>query len=109
MNIQNWWDIDSTDSIIKDKNNIDKIEAVLDEIYKFIEYKDNKYGSSVTNPLSIFSESDPYTLMKIRIDDKLSRIKNSTELQKNDVVDLIGYLLFICVHNDWNDFKDMMD
>jgi len=44
-----------------------------------------------------------------RIDDKLSRIKNSEELRKNDVVDLMGYLVLLCIKKGWMNFKDLID
>ena len=44
-----------------------------------------------------------------RLDDKLSRIKNSDEPMKNDVFDLIGYLILLCVKKGWTDFTELID
>lgn len=71
----------------------------------FLLEKNKNYGDSAISPLSIFSKSDA-DLIDVRIDDKLSRIKNSKELRKNDVVDLVGYLILKLVKKGWTTFDD---
>ena len=44
-----------------------------------------------------------------RLDDKLMRIKSDTELRKNDVSDIIGYLFLLCAAKGWDDFTDLLD
>ena len=61
------------------------------------------------SPRRIFSKADTDEQLKIRLDDKLSRIANADELRKNDTVDLLGYLVLLCVANGWNDFTDLID
>lgn len=86
-----------------------KIKLVCDNLAFFLEQKNNKYGNSAIAPVRIFSKADPDAQIYCRIDDKLSRVKNSAELRKNDVVDLIGYLVLVCVMKDWISFKEMLD
>jgi hypothetical protein len=45
----------------------------------------------------------------VRLDDKISRIRNSDVLRKNDVSDLIGYAKLLCVKMGWTDFDDLID
>jgi len=79
--------------------------------------KNKRYGSSVfDHSVNVFDkiiESDKESIevkgILIRILDKLKRIQNSEELRKNDIADIIGYLLLISVHKQWNDFSDLLD
>ncbi|MEO7535848.1 MAG: hypothetical protein ABIU30_18450 [Ferruginibacter sp.] len=68
--------------------------------------KNKRYGGSALNPINVFSGK---TKVGQRMDDKISRIQNSDVLRKNDVADLIGYLLLTCKENNWTDFKDQID
>ena len=45
----------------------------------------------------------------VRLDDKLSRIKNSPELRKNDIFDMIGYLTLLAVQKNWTNFDELID
>ena len=57
--------------------------------------KNRKYGDSALNPLSIFAKGNASDLLKVRIDDKLSRIKNETVDNEDTLLDLLGYLLLL--------------
>ena len=79
----------------------DKVKALLLQ-------KNREYGDSAVNPKRIFSHAHPVEQIKVRIDDKLSRLMNdSTKTLKEDTVqDLIGYLILMRVaeriHNERN-------
>jgi hypothetical protein len=68
--------------------------------------KDKYYGNSALQPLEIFNKHHPYGS---RIDEKLSRIKNSTELRKNDIADIIGGCMLLCKDKGWDNFEDLID
>lgn len=58
--------------------------------------KNRKYGSSVSAPVRIFSKSDEVEGIKVRIDDKLSRIRAGAADEDEDVLlDLVGYLAWL--------------
>lgn len=86
-----------------------KIGTVCVNLALFLKSKNDKYGNSALAPVRIFSKSASEDQILNRIDDKLSRIKNSEELRKNDVVDLMGYLVLVCVKKGWLSFKDLLD
>ena len=86
-----------------------EITQTCKELEKFLLEKNNRYGDSALKPMRIFSSTLPEEALKTRIDDKLSRIAYGAELRKNDVVDLIGYLLLLCIAQGWTDFSDMID
>lgn len=85
------------------ENVFDKVTSSIADLLK---YKNEKYGNSALEPMQVFEGK---TKVGQRLDDKLARIKNSTELKKNDVADLIGYLTLVCVENDWTDFSEFKD
>lgn len=80
--------------------------AITESICSLLEYKNEKYGNSALEPLQVFSGK---TKLGTRLDDKLARIKNGTELRKNDVADCIGYLTLICAENGWDNFDELKD
>lgn len=87
----------------------EKIFQICDSICSLLQYKNEKYGDSALNPINIFSKQDDLNSLLIRMDDKLSRVKNSTELRKNDCGDLLGYLILICASKDWLNFDEFKD
>lgn len=75
----------------------DQLYQVINEITEMLISKNQKYGNSAIEPLGIFSDLSPEEGLKVRIDDKLKRIKNgSLEKDDEDVInDLIGYLVIL--------------
>ena len=96
----------------KDNHYIDtysKINKVTKELAEFLNEKNKRYGDSALNPINIFNKHDADIGLCLRMDDKISRIRNSEELRKNDIVDLMGYLTLLCISKGWLDFKDQID
>ncbi len=75
----------------------DDVNELLGELQEMLISKNKKYGNSALDPKRIFSKASPIEQIKVRIDDKLSRIANgSGELSDEDTVtDLIGYLVLL--------------
>ena len=86
-----------------------KIIAVTNALKEFLCEKNNRYGDSAINPIHVFSKESTGEQLCVRLDDKLSRVKNSDELRKNDVVDTLGYMILLCIYKDWLDFEDQID
>jgi hypothetical protein len=78
-------------------NFTEQVYQVLSEITEMLITKNQKYGNSAIEPLGIFSDLSPEEGLKVRIDDKLKRIKNgSLDNDDEDVInDLIGYLVLL--------------
>jgi len=87
----------------------EKIIKTCNNFRDFLVEKNKRYGNSALEPLGIFSKLDAKSSICIRLDDKMGRIKNSKKLRKNDISDAIGYLLLLCVDNNWTDFKELLD
>ena len=90
--------------ITKYKSN--NFKTITDSISSLLEYKNTKYGNSALEPLNVFKNK---CKVGDRLDDKLSRVKNSSELKKNDVADIIGYLILTCKENNWTNFDEFKD
>lgn len=74
------------------------IGNVCDGIKDMLIKKNQSYGDSAVDPIRIFSKSDNLEQIKVRIDDKLSRISRGSEFYgDNDLDDLIGYLVLFKV------------
>lgn len=94
----------------------DKIKEVCRNIESFLTEKNRRYGNSALEPLDIFEKiingnEEDIVIKSIltRCGDKLKRIKNSTKLRKNDILDIIGYCILICIHKKWENFADFID
>ncbi|MDO7847670.1 hypothetical protein Q5H92_14975 [Hymenobacter sp. M29] len=85
------------------------ILKVILGVKELLKDKNRKYGNSGLEPLGIFSKTSIEDKLLARMDDKVARIKNSPEVRKNDLVDLIGYGILLCAHKRWNDFTELQD
>lgn len=74
----------------------EKVFSITDGIAEMLIEKNIKYGNSALEPKRIFSKADSTEQIKVRIDDKLSRIANQNLEDDEDVIqDLIGYLVLL--------------
>jgi hypothetical protein len=80
------------------------IASACDELKELLLEKNRKYGDSALNPVRIFSKASTLEQLKVRMDDKLSRLRNAQDDDDEDpVTDLIGYLVLYKValmHNN---------
>lgn len=78
-----------------------EIRYVCEGIAEMLIQKNRAYGDSALSPRRIFSRSDSIEQLKVRIDDKLSRMMNmtgDTDSMGEDVEkDLLGYLVLLRV------------
>lgn len=76
-----------------------KTRKVLEKVADMLDEKNKAYGDSALNPVRIFSNADAVQAIKVRIDDKLSRISKQgiTEDSEDTLLDLIGYLALLKV------------
>jgi hypothetical protein len=79
------------------------IERISKEVLDLLIAKNRSYGDSALNPARVFSRADAVEQLLVRIDDKLSRIKNGHEWPgDNDIDDLIGYLILLKIAKERN-------
>lgn len=75
-------------------------EAILGtcmSLAKLLIEKNTAYGNSALSPLRIFSKAPADEQIKVRIDDKLSRLGRGLAAGEDAVVDLAGYLILLLV------------
>ncbi len=114
--------LDEASDVVKDeltKAQVN-IKKVGESLIKFLIAKNKNYGNSALEPMEVFSKhivtSSPlsdkgraFNQMLTRLDDKLSRVDNAPCLRKNDVADILGYLILICVNCGWDSFDELID
>ena len=77
----------------------DLIVRVCDSIKSLLLEKNTSYGNSAMDPINIFSKLDASEALKVRIDDKLRRIRNGAEYRTEDTEqDIIGYLVLLRIY-----------
>lgn len=75
---------------------------ILNAIFHLLSEKNRKYGDSALNPARIFSKADSVEQIRVRLDDKLNRIKNAQDDDTEDaVMDLTGYLILFMIARDF--------
>lgn len=65
--------------------------------------KNAAYGNSALAPLRIFSQASPAEQIRVRIDDKLSRIARGHAAGEDVVLDLLGYLVLLRIAEGGSD------
>ena len=76
----------------------EKVTNLLNRIGDLLISKNQQYGDSVNNPIRLFSKLDSQAGVRVRIDDKLSRLARGNDSIESDmdiVDDLIGYLVML--------------
>lgn len=74
----------------------EEVECACQDIAQMLIGKNAAYGNSALDPVRIFSKADAVEQLKVRIDDKLSRIQRGSLSDDEDtLLDLIGYLILL--------------
>lgn len=75
----------------------EKIDNIINGIKSILKTKNANYGNAAMVPLNAFYKGNSATSISIRIDDKIQRILNSEKKRKNDIVDLLGYIILFTI------------
>jgi len=81
-------------------NTQEQIRKTMNELRDFLIQKNEQYGDSVMQPISIFSKLGTDAGLRVRIDDKLNRLMQGNDSMESDedvVKDLIGYLTLLLI------------
>ncbi len=74
------------------------LDAVLAEVRAVLVEKNKRYGDSVLNPVRVFSRASAQEQIRVRLDDKLSRLARGTHdtADTEDAeLDALGYLVLL--------------
>jgi len=116
---------------VEDLSTEELIKLVTANIRDLLLYKNKKYGDSALKPIRVFANDTADNSITVRMDDKLSRMINSSNLsqpekkiftnlfhrvlcnnlglRKNDIADLSGYLILLACAKGWVDYDDQKD
>lgn len=74
----------------------EKVQQVLYPLEDLLVAKNEAYGNSALDPINVFSKSTAVEQIKVRIDDKISRLYHGKEYGDEDTItDLMGYLTIL--------------
>lgn len=72
------------------------LSSVLLSLETMLLEKNKAYGDSALSPIGIFARGNPEDLIRVRLDDKITRIKNIGDGDVEDAEwDLMGYLVLL--------------
>ena len=93
MNPQTWrwtsWGLPVSDP----KAVADLIAMECDALKTLLLEKNKAYGNSALDPIRVFSKADPIEQIRVRLDDKLSRLARGSAAGEDVEQDLLGYLI----------------
>ena len=72
-----------------------KVRSELDALGTMLIAKNAAYGNSALEPVRIFSQLGPEAGLRVRIDDKLSRLARGAAAGEDVELDLVGYLVLL--------------
>jgi hypothetical protein len=75
----------------------DVLDDELQEIREFLISKNQAYGNSAVEPVRVFSKADAVEQIRVRIDDKISRLMRGRADGEDTELDLLGYLILLRV------------
>lgn len=80
-----------------DAPNSDQLLSVCLGVARFLMEKNKAYGDSALNPLRVFSKADPVEQIRVRMDDKISRLARGDLAGEDAELDLLGYLVLLLI------------
>lgn len=96
-----WDEMDLMDDLVTLATEAPSGKEILNagiDIISLLLKKNISYGNSAIDPLRLFSTASTEEQIYVRLDDKLSRLKNNQSFPgDNDIDDLIGYLILLKV------------
>lgn len=87
------------------------IAEECDSIKNLLLEKNKAYGNSAVDPVKIFSKLSNEEQIKVRIDDKISRISRGQQssIQEDTEQDLIGYFILLRVCRKFQKIKNKQE
>lgn len=73
------------------------IAAECDAIKAMLLQKNRDYGNSALDPVRVFSKASVDEQIKVRLDDKLSRLMRGSAAGEDVELDLVGYVVLLRV------------
>jgi len=74
------------------------LDAVLGELRELLVRKNQAYGDSALNPIRCFSKTSTDEQLRVRVDDKLSRMIRGFDDGEEVELDALGYQILLRIH-----------
>ena len=71
------------------------VRAECDAVATMLIAKNQAYGNAALDPVRIFSRANTSEQIKVRLDDKLSRLARGSDAGEDVILDLLGYLVLL--------------
>lgn len=71
------------------------LDTVLGQVRAMLLAKNKAYGDSALNPIRCFSKAPPDEQLRVRLDDKLSRLMRGSADGEDVELDALGYLVLL--------------
>lgn len=71
------------------------LDIVWDDMRAMLLEKNRAYGNSALDPVRVFSTSDTSEQIRVRLDDKVSRIVKGQDVSEDVPGDMLGYLVIL--------------
>lgn len=75
-----------------------EVNAVLADVGRMLIEKNQAYGDAALNPVRVFSRADAGEQLRVRLDDKISRIARGEAAGEDQIADMLGYLVLLTIH-----------
>jgi hypothetical protein len=92
-----------------DAPNSDRILEVCLDLAQFLMGKNRDYSDAALNPVRIMSTSDVAEQIRVRMDDKLSRLMRGQAGGEDAMKDLVGYWVLMEVAKKMSNGRDAND
>lgn len=73
----------------------ESVEAVAGQLTALLVAKNQAYGNSALDPVRVFSRVSTLEQLRVRLDDKLSRLARGSAAGEDVLTDLLGYLVLL--------------
>lgn len=72
-----------------------RLDRVLGELREMLIAKNRAYGNSALDPVRVFSQANPAEQIRVRLDDKISRLVRGSAAGEDVATDLVGYIVLL--------------
>ncbi|WP_024276008.1 hypothetical protein [Hyphomicrobium sp. 802] len=73
-----------------------QLDKTLEKLRALLIEKNRSYGNSALDPVRLFAKTDAVEQLRVRIDDKISRLVRGLEFMgENTPTDFLGYLILL--------------
>lgn len=76
----------------------DEVDTVLADVGRMLIAKNQAYGDAALNPMRVFSSADTGEQLRVRLDDKISRLARGEAAGEDQIADMLGYLVLLTIH-----------